>query len=133
MAKANEPERETLRQAAEAAKALLPKFERKVAELQNRIASLRAVIDAHGALSGRRARSVAPGEPRSAKVKRGDVGRHIDQVLGEGTYEEPEIRHRLVERFQVGYSRGTVYSALSRGKKSGRYEVDDKKRWGLKH
>ena len=42
---------------------------------------------------------------------------HIEMVLGGGgEFTEPELRSELAARIGVSYSRGTVYSALQRGR-----------------
>lgn len=136
MSKVNEAEREAIRQAAEAATTLVEKLERDRTAIDERIASLRAVISAWESLSSKRPRrtaiSPAPGKGNSTdKIKRGQVVEHIDSILKDGAYKEPELRKLIAERFQVAYNRSTVYSALRRGEKDERYEQDSK-RWRLK-
>lgn len=141
MAEPKQTERETLHRAAEAATALLPKLERKRAELDQKIASLRAVIAADKTMSGKGQAKpespahVSPDEQKSqetTKPKRGQVTEHIDAILKSGgQYEEPELRQAIAQRFQVAYGRSTVYTALRRGRDAGKYE-QEKKKWRTK-
>jgi hypothetical protein len=119
-------EKDTLREAAEAAESLLPKYERQRATLDRKINSLRAVIDAHREITGKRGHAPAeattpPGGQRQRHA-RGQIGRHVDAVLeGGGPLNEPTLRERIFEDFGIRYPRNTVSSALKRGEKAGRY------------
>jgi hypothetical protein len=137
MVKTPESEREILRHAAEAAAAILPKLEQDRADLDERIASLKAAIAAHEAASGKRSRKLlqttaVSGPSDTAKVKRGQVAQHVESILqGGGDYEEPELRKLIHQRFGVAYGRPSIYSVLRRGLKAGRYEQKEK-RWRMK-
>ncbi len=134
MTRVGENERETLRQAAEAAQALLPKAEQDRARAVATIERLRAVVSAWEAISGKRPKK--PEESASGevapKVKRGQVAEHVEAILRSGgDYEEPEIRKLIAERFHVTYGRPSIYSALRRGIKPGKYELKEG-RWRIK-
>lgn len=136
MAKTNEIERETLRQAAEAATKLLEKLERDRTAMDERITSLRAVVSAWETLSAKRSRRPAGGtdfaEGTSSKIKRGQVTEYIDAILKDGPREERELRRVIADRFQVACRRTTISSALRRGLNT-RYEYEqDGKKWRLK-
>lgn len=142
MGKVSESEREALRHSAEAALAILPKLDQERAELDERIASLRAVVAAHEAMSGKRPKKlvaavqVSAGDadkPQEArKTKRGQVYEHVDAILSGGAdYPEPDIRQMIAQRFNVVYGRSTVYAALRRGREAGKYEQKER-RWRMK-
>ncbi len=117
MARTRDNERTTIRHAAEAAAAMLPRLKRERAKLDQRIASLEAVISAYGALTGKRQNTTpAATTPASPKRgKRGQVVEHIDTILrSEAAYDEPTLRQKLAECFEVAYKRSTVYSTLRR-------------------
>ncbi|MFQ5827533.1 MAG: hypothetical protein ACE5JD_00055 [Candidatus Methylomirabilia bacterium] len=117
----------------------MPKLEQDRADLDDRIASLRAAIAAWEAISGKRPRkSPTPASAESAEaipshpIKRGQVAQHIDAILkAGGDYDEPDLRKAIFDRFNVVYGRPTIYSALRRGRKIGRYEQKEK-RWRMK-
>ena len=135
MSKASENERTTIRQAAKAAMAMLPRLKRQRADLDQRMASLEAVISAYGALTGTRHNTTpAAAIPTSPnRVKRGQVVEHIDTILrSEAAYDEPTIRQKMAECFEIAYKRSTVYSTLRRFKDK-KYVYDETtKRWKLK-
>ena len=122
MAMVSDDEKEALRVAALAVKPLLERLEAQRANLDARLAKLRAVVEAWESSSGRR-----PKQPDTngtgtngdqPTIRRGEVGQRIFEVLKEGgVYTETQLRVKLAERFRVSYSRGGVYSALRRGEK----------------
>lgn len=121
MVKGSEKDLEILQQAATAAAALLP-------QLEKRIASLKAVIAAAEAAS-----NGAAGSSPSVAVPRGQVGEHIDAILkAGGAHREQEIGKLIAQRFHVVYGRPTIYSALRRGLKAGKYERKERGKWRLK-
>lgn len=125
----NDDEREALKQAALAAVPIVAKLRQQRAELDGRIASMEAILQAYEDVLGvRRTRPAGPG-----KMRRGQVMAHIDAVLGRGgDYTEPELRQAIFQNVSIAYSRPTIYSALRRGAKSGRYELKDDKRWRMR-
>lgn len=141
MSKASENERTTIRQAAQAATAMLPRLRRERANLDQRMASLEAVISAYGTLTGKRQNTtlattmlVATTMPTSPnRVKLGQVVEHIDTILrSEAAYDEPTIREKMAECFEVAYKRSTVYSTLRRFKDE-KYVYDETTRlWKMK-
>ncbi len=135
MSKASENERTTIRQAAKAATAMLPRLKRERANLDQRMASLEAVVSAYGALTGKRQNTTpAAAIPTSPnRVMRGQVVKHIDTILrSEAAYDEPTIRQKLAECFEVAYNRSTVYSTLRRFKDK-KYVYDETtKLWKMK-
>lgn len=140
MTKISGSERETLRQAAEAAKSLLTKLEQERVELEERATSLRAVIEAWENVAGKRQRKMPPSPPQDqpaaisrGRVSRGKVAAHVDLVLQSGdAYREPEIRDLIKQRFQVVYGRSTVYATLRRGLDAGKYEQAANNKWRAK-
>lgn len=135
MARASENERTTIRHAAKAAIAMLPRLKRMRANLDQRMASLEAVISAYGALTGNRHNTTpaATIPPSPNRVKRGQVVEHIDTILrSEAAYDEPTIRQKMAECFEIAYKRSTVYSTLRRFKDK-KYVYDETtKLWKLK-
>ena len=145
MVRSGETERETLRQAAEAATGLLPKLRQDRLNLDARIASLDAIITAWEALSGKRPKKPTlefpqvsdvdvstPRDTTTGKHKRGQAAEHVDAILGSGgDYEEPDLRKAIAQQFSVVYGRSTVYTILRRGREAGKYE-QEKKRWRMK-
>jgi C4-dicarboxylate-specific signal transduction histidine kinase len=135
VARASKNERTTIRHAAEAATAMLPRLKQARADLDQRMASLEAVISAYGALTGKRQNTTpAATSPTSPnRVKRGQVVEHIDTILrSEAAYDEPTIRQKLAECFEVAYKRSTVYSTLRRFKDK-KYVYDETtKLWKMK-
>lgn len=135
-------EKDTLRQAAEAAAGLIAKKEQERAKLDADLARLQAVIDAWETVSGKKPKKAPPlkidvsdeiNPTDHVQVKRGQVREHVDAILSSGgDYTEPELRKQLMERFNVEYGRPSVYTALRRGRKEGRYEQKEGKRWRLK-
>ena len=134
-------EKETLKQAAAAAAGLIAKKEQERAKLDADLARLRAVVDAWEAVYGRKPKK-APGlkvdvadsvdVTEHVAVRRGQVREHVDAILTSGgDYTEPEVRKQIAERFNVQYGRPSVYTALRRGRKEGRYEVKES-RWRMK-
>ena len=136
MSTASDNERTTIRQAAKAATAMLPRLKRARANLDQRMASLEAVISAYGALTGKRQNTTprAAAMPTSPnRLKRGQVVEHIDTILrSEAAYDEPTIRQKMAECFEIAYKRSTVYSTLRRLKDK-KYVYDETtKLWKLK-
>ena len=119
-------ERDVLRQAADAATALLPKLERKRDMIEARISALRKIVDAHELMirrgGGRPTDSdiqngdqAAPRERRRAK--RGRVAGRVAEVLADGEPREiPAILELIQERFGERYSSTSVRSVLNRKK-----------------
>jgi transposase len=125
-----EAEREALKAAAHAAMPVLAKLKEERDDLNRRITTLEGIISSYeDALGGRRVRRPPHEEADSVQQpRRGQVHEHIEMVLGSGgEFTEPELRSELAARFGVSYSRGTVYSALQRGKGI-KFEVKEK-RW----
>jgi len=109
---------------------VLAKLKEERDDLNRRISTLEGILSSYeDALGGRRARrSVQEDGGDSEQPRRGQVHEHIEMVLGSGgEFTEPELRAELATRFGVKYSRGTVYSALQRGKGI-KFEVKEK-RW----
>ncbi len=135
MARASKNERTTIQHAAEAATAMLPRLKQERANLDQRMASLEAVISAYGALTGKRQNTTpAATTPTSPnRVQRGQVVEHIDTILrSEAAYDEPTIRQKMAECFEVAYKRSTVYSTLRRFKDK-KYVYDETtKLWKMK-
>ena len=135
MSKASENERTTIRQAAKAATAMLPRLKRERANLDQRMASLETIILAYGVLTGKRQNTTpaATTPPSPNRVKRGQVVDHIDTILrSEAAYDEPTIRQKMAECFEIAYKRSTVYSTLRRFKDK-KYVYDETtKLWKLK-
>jgi hypothetical protein len=135
VARASKNERTTIRHAAEAATAMLPRLKQARADLDQRMASLEAVISAYGALTGKRQNTTpAATSPTSPnRVKRGQVVEHIDTILrSEAAYDEPTIRQKMAECFEIAYKRSTVYSTLRRFKDK-KYVYDETtKLWKMK-
>ena len=68
---------------------------------------------------------------KGQRVRKGQVARHVDEVLAEGTaMDEPTIREKIKAKFGESYGRATVYTALRRGGKDHRY-LKDGKLWKL--
>jgi len=124
-----EAEREALRVAALAAMPVLEKLREERDDLNRRIGVLEAVVSSYeDLLLGKRARRPAQEGEGEERPRRGQVHEHVEAILSSGgEFTEPELRAELSERFGVRYSRGTVYSALQRGKGK-KFEVKDK-RW----
>lgn len=126
-------EKETLREAAEAATALLPKFQKQRAKADNQIARLQAVIDAWAAVSGKRQKATSPGaaQPGVEERKRhprGQADLHIDAALAEGrSMDESSLRDRIKELFGVLYPRTTIQATLRRGEGKKKYQSVDGK------
>jgi hypothetical protein len=136
MARVSDSERGALRQAADTARSVLPKLRDQRASLEERIASLESVIKADELFNGTRredssqASSVSD-SPKSQRVRKGQVARHVDEVLSEGTaMDEPTIREKIGAKFGESYGRATVYTALRRGARNHRY-LKDGKLWRL--
>ena len=114
-----------LREAASVATSVLPRLEKERAELDKRISYLRSVITAWEALTSETTESPSSIPHQSKRVPKGEVTRHIDVVLGDGkSYEEPDLRQIIAQRFGVEYTRSTSYAALRRGERDGKYERD---------
>lgn len=132
-----ESERETLRISAETAKTMLFKLHQERTHIDNRIAKLQAVVDAWDSISGKRQKvglalenSMMTGKPKT-RAPKGQVLGHVEQVLQDGrSYDEPEIRKAIEEKFGVVYGRATVYTCLRRGVKDHKFLPDGKK-WKL--
>ena len=139
MSKTTEAERDALRQAAEASAVILEQLEREQSKLSERIASLRAVVQAWEFLSGKRTQKssyrVVSTEltqlplretlqaTQTRRARKGKVMEHVDAILcSGGEFEERELRRQIEQRFGVSYGRPSIYSALVRGKKEGKYE-----------
>src|SRR6059036_1646271 len=108
-------EKQTLKKAAESAAAMLVQLEKQRERIDERIAKLQRVIEAWDSLSGRRkppARvATEPTIQDQPRVRRGQVGKHIDAVLADGReFDERELLDQITRRFGVIYNRGTVYS-----------------------
>jgi transposase len=111
---------------------VLAKLKEERDDLSRRITTLEGIVSSYeDALGGRRVRRPAHegGEGEGAQQpRRGQVHEHIEMILGSGgEFTEPELRAELAARFGVTYSRGTVYSALQRGK-AVKFEVKER-RW----
>jgi hypothetical protein len=133
MTRATEEEREALRRAAEAASPILAKLRQQRGDLDRRIARLEMILSAYDETLGKRRRAIADDQPVMAKMRRGQVGSHIDAVLGGGAdYTEPELRAAIFKTVGISYTRSSVYAVLKRGEKAGRYELKDGKRWRMK-
>jgi hypothetical protein len=123
-------ETQILREAAKAASSLLPQLEEQRANLDQRINALRAMLTAWEALSGKSIESQAPParsstQSTSTRVPKGEVSDRIDQILVDGqSYDAPQLRNLIAQRFESEYNRATIYAALRRGTLSGRYERD---------
>lgn len=131
VARPSESEREALKQAAMAALPILAKLKEERTDLDKRIATFENVVAAYDESLGKRPRKTTEGQD-DQKPKRGQVAEHIDAVLtAGGDYDEPELRKLIAQRFQVVYPRPTVYTALRRGRKAGKYEQKEK-RWRMK-
>lgn len=134
MSRTTEAEREAIRMAADSAGKLLPKLLQQRAHFESRIASLQAVVDAWKSLSAKPPRAAgveAQTERSGSRVRRGQVPRHIDQILKDGgEYDEPELRKAIAEKFGADYGRATVYAALRRGRdQDHKYRQNGKKKW----
>jgi hypothetical protein len=136
MGRRNETEKETIRAAADAARAMLPRLLQQRAQLDQRIANLQAVVTVWDAVSGKRLKtdlavSGADGTAVNPRARKGQVPAHIDEILREGgEYDEPELREAINKRFSLDYKRGTIYTSLRRGFDSGKYAKAGKK-WKL--
>ena len=132
--KRGETEREAIRISADASAKLLVSLRQQKEKLENRIASLQAVVDAWNSISGKRKVETGSADGLAGtrkRVKKGQVSAHIDQVLSDGgEYEEPELRKALADRFNEHYGRATVYTNLRRGEKDHKY-VHKGKKWSL--
>ena len=122
MARLSDEEKEAFRKASEAVMPVLEKLEREKAKLEERIARLRAVLDAGGNTPSPTKPSMNGFRPIE-RVQRGEVSQRVREILVDGgEYTEPELRTKLLERHRKWYSRAAVYSALLRGKEGGEYE-----------
>jgi hypothetical protein len=114
---------------------MLPRLKQERANLDQRMASLEAVISAYEAFTGKRQNttSAATSPTSPNRVKRGQVVEHIDTILrSEAAYDEPTIRQKMAECFEVAYKRSTVYSTLRRFKDK-KYVYDETtKLWKMK-
>lgn len=120
-----------IKKAAETAASMLPKLEKQLTALTEKAASLKNVIGAYEQLSGTSMPVAGLVNGQGVRSRRGQVAAQVFLILSEGgSYSEKELRDKLFERFEAKYSRGSVYSALTRGKKEGKYlNVDGK--WTL--
>lgn len=132
------PDRETLRVAAESAARLIAKYEQTITRCQDKIAPLQAIIEAWDAVCGRRSKNQdrikVDGEATTPNTRnrRGLVPDVVAKVLATGEdLGEPEIRARVEQMLGVRLTRATVYSALRRGKELNRYEQTGQ-RWRLR-
>jgi len=135
-------EKETLKQASEAAAALISRKQQDRAKLDAEISRLQSVIDAWDTVSGKKLKKPLPLQINvfdegtgtdHVQVKRGQIREHVEAVLGAGgDYTEPELRRHMMERFNAEYGRPSVYTVLRRGLRDGRYEQKEGKRWRMK-
>jgi hypothetical protein len=124
-----EKARETLRQAATAAKALIPIHERELAALRQVVGAWESIASlGSGNVSG------GPGVRRMAatqglRAPHGQAQAHIRAVLVDGgeVYTVNQVCDLCFQKFGATYSRDTVASLLRRGLKTGRYERRDGK------
>lgn len=136
MARISDEERGAITQAAAAARTALPKLQQQRAALDERIASLESVLKADELINGRKAKTDAGdvggyGEEGRKRARKGQVGKHIDAVLSDGSLlDESTLREKINETFHVTYGRATIYTALTRGFKQHRYDRQGKK-WKL--
>jgi hypothetical protein len=129
MGKITEAEREALRQAAEAAIPIIRRLTQERAEIDTRIAKFQGIVDVYEEALGRRTKASNDGKRSPRRTRRGEVAGYIDAILGDGgKFTEQDLRARIVDKFSIDVPRGTVYSTLVRGRKSGRF-VHAGERW----
>jgi hypothetical protein len=130
MARISNDEREKFRSAADAARAMLVKLRSEAVAIQEKIATCEHIIKADELFSGRRKAETESDSGDGAAAtkdvkkrgKKGEVGKHIDAVLADGSsMDEPTIRQKIKEVFNVNYGRATVYTNLRRGRDEHRY------------
>ena len=121
MVRALDGEKEALKQAADAALALIPKLQAQKAQLEDRISALRAVVDAYETNSGKRTKTATntssdqPGEPPKKRAKKGLVAEQIEAALSDASVlEVKELIGRIERLAGTRYGRATIYSALAR-------------------
>lgn len=123
---------ETLRISAETAKVLLGKLAEERKKLDTRMAVLQAIVDGYEIVSGKRktesdAATVVEGKKRAPK---GQVFKHVEEILRTGEHDEPSLRKAIQDKFGVAYGRATVYTCLRRGARDHKF-VQDVKKWSL--
>jgi hypothetical protein len=114
-------EKEALKQAADAASAMIPKLQAQKAQIEERIAALKSVVDAYETTCGKRSKisTSAPSdqtnEAPKKRAKKGLVIEEIEAALGDASVLEVKDLRDKIERMSGNhYGRGTIYSALGR-------------------
>ena len=128
-------------EAAEYAASQLPVLEQSRAQLDKRIASLRAVITAWQELSGEESALNETFIPARTASKRaypyrrnppGQARQHIVQILSKGEFHTiASLMEQLKEIFGIDYPRSTVSVILKQGIAQGTL-IKERDKWGIK-
>jgi hypothetical protein len=130
MARVSDEEKQAIKQAATAAETLLPKLRQQRDAIDQRIASLEALVKASDLFNGpskskgdQDESGSSPARSSKKRAKKGQVAKHVDAVLSDGSQvDEATLRDKISETFHVSYGRATIYSVLRRGYKEDRYD-----------
>lgn len=122
-------EKDALRQAAEAAGAILPKLREQRENLDRRISHMEAVVSAYEATTGKKSRASADTETRPdrkpTRAKKGQVTEQIEAVLAGNEMTLKDIGTAIEQKFGGRWNRNTIYTAMHRDgikfQRSGQY------------
>ena len=120
MARMTDAEKESLKQAADTAKAVLVRLYEERETLGRRIGSMEAVVAAYEASQGKRDKAPnpdpdgPPSPPKHRRARKGQVATEIETVLLEKELGLREIGDAIRQKFGTDYARNTLYTALHR-------------------
>jgi len=120
MTRIPDAEKEALKQAADAASAMIPKLMAQREQIDDRLKALQTVVDAYAITSGKKPMRPSPNSSGSTtdekpkRAKKGQVVEQIEIALGADALDVKELRDRLHSLFGTRFGRGTIYAALSR-------------------
>src|SRR5271170_67581 len=106
MARQSDHEKETLRISADAATKLLVTLGEERERLDLRIKGLQAIIDGYETLTGKRTKiDIDAAEGSKKRAPKGQVLKHVEEILHAGELDEPGLRKAIQDKFGVAYGR----------------------------